>query len=288
MNILLTGSTGFLGRSLLKCFVNRGDHVVSLLRKTSNIKRIGEYINKTDIVFVEDTDLEKLFINKKFDIVVHCATDYGRTHKNTWEILEPNLLLPVKLLELARRNSVKAFFNTDTVLDKGISDYALSKSQFFDWLKRYSKQIVTVNLSLEHFYGPDDDPTKFVTMSIQKMLSNHSHFPLTKGLQKRDFIFIDDVCDASILLIDKSMQLRNGLYEHQIGTGDLVTIKEFVNLIKSLTGSKINLGFGELPYRENEHMSVPMRNNTLGDFNWRPKIGLIEGLKRTIEFERKK
>ena len=85
---------------------------------------------------------------------------------------------------------VKYFLNTDTFLDRRINFYSLSKKQFLEWLKLYSKDLVCANLVLEHFYGPEDDASKFVSFVIQSLLKNVSSLDFTPGDQKRDFIFM--------------------------------------------------------------------------------------------------
>lgn len=286
MNILMTGGTGFLGRHLLKRFVNKGDKVYVLVRSSSRINSILEFAYQIKLIFIESNDLEKVFAEKRIDAIVHCATDYGRSSKNTWQILEPNLILPVKLLELANRHNVSVFFNTDTVLDKRISDYAMSKSHFSDWLQSFSENLVAINFRLEHFYGPGDDITKFVSMAIRTMLSKQKRFPLTQGMQKRDFIYIDDVCDAAVLILDKAKDFSNGYYEYEVGSGELVSIKNLVKLIKEFTKSKIELGFGDIEYRDNEHMSVSLKNSHLRALGWAPKVSLRDGLIKTIKYEK--
>ncbi len=75
---------------------------------------------------------------------------------------------------------------------------------FVEWLKYFSDRIKVVNLKLEHMYGPKDDDSKFVTWITNQMLNNISSIDLTEGTQKRDFIYIDDVVDAYMLMLEKS------------------------------------------------------------------------------------
>ena len=50
-----------------------------------------------------------------------------------------------------------------------------------------------INIGLEHFYGPNDDDSKFVSYIIHNLLNEVEKIDLTKGKQKRYFIYIDDV-----------------------------------------------------------------------------------------------
>jgi CDP-paratose synthetase len=201
-------------------------------------------------------------------------------------ILEANLMLPLKLLETGRSNGLKCFVNTDTILDKRVNFYSLSKSQFKDWLKLYSEKMTCINVSLEHFYGPNDDESKFVTWAIHSLIYREAQMDLTLGFQKRDFIYIDDVCDAFVAIIKNAMLRDVGFQSYEVGTGDPVSIRDFVSLIKTMTGNaETKLNFGSIPYRENEVMEYKTDLAEIKLLGWYPKISLKDGLSMTIEFE---
>ena len=132
--------------------------------------------------------------------------------------MEANFLFPLKLLELGKKYHVTCFINTDTILDKRIDNYSLSKKQFKEWLFVYRKNFGCVNVALEHFYGPGDNPARFVTYIVHSLLKNVERIDLTKGEQKRDFIYIDDVVDAFIKIVNSSDTFLRDFYEFEVGT----------------------------------------------------------------------
>lgn len=286
--ILLTGGTGFLGSNLLRLLLAAEHRVLFLARKTSRFTRVEDLVGRTSLLYIEDTDFTGLFRSEKIDAVVHCATNYGRKAESPTLILEANLMLPLKLLQLGSENGLGCFINTDTILDKGVSYYSLSKSQFKDWLEFYSDRVTCVNAALEHFYGPWDDPSKFATWVIQSLLREPAELNLTAGGQKRDFIYIDDVADAFMRIISHVLARPPGFLSYEIGAGHSLPIKDFVLLIKELSGNtKTALNFGALPYRKNEVMDHRTDISGVKALGWAPGVGLAEGLKKTIEFERK-
>lgn len=110
---------------------------------------------------------------------------------------------------------------------------------------------------------------------------------LTLGEQKRDFIYIDDVVEAFMTLVNFSFDVPNNLYRYEIGTGKNIEIREFVQTVKTMTGNKVTrLNFGMLPYRENEIMESHVDISMLSRLGWQPQISLVEGLKYTIDQER--
>ncbi|MFM8299717.1 MAG: NAD-dependent epimerase/dehydratase family protein [Microcystis aeruginosa] len=285
--ILLTGGTGFLGSHLAKRLVYEGFDVIIIKRSTSKLSHLESIINQVRFYDIDWIDIEKIFQENVIDLIIHCATNYGRFAVPPTDIIQANLFLPLKILQIAENYPVKTFINTDTILDKRVSYYSLSKKHFLDWLYLFSQKMVCISVALEHFYGPFDDRSKFVSKIILDLLHEVDFIDLTLGEQKRDFIYIDDVVEAFMTLINFSFDVPNNLYRYEIGTGKNIEIREFVQTVKTMTGNKVTrLNFGMLPYRENEIMESHVDISMLSRLGWQPQISLVEGLKYTIDQER--
>jgi len=285
--ILLTGGTGFLGSHLVKRLIDENYNIVVVKRSTSNLFRLASVSHKVKFYDLDCIKLDKVFQENNIDIIIHCATNYGRLLVAPTEIIKANLFLPLELLQIAKDYRVKSFINTDTFLDRRVNYYSLSKKQFLEWLTSFSQEITCINVALEHFYGPFDDRSKFVTKIILDLLNNVDYIELTLGKQKRDFIYLDDVIDAFMKLIEFSIDIPNGLYCYEIGTGKTIEIQHFVKLVNTLIGNKVTqLKFGAIPYRENEVMESFVDISMLSKLGWHPQVPLIEGLQYTINMER--
>ncbi len=102
---------------------------------------------------------------------------------------------------------------------------------------------------------------------------------MTAGEQKRDFVYIDDVVAAFRLLVNRSCCLPGGFNELGLGSGETVSIRDFVEIARSFAKSSTALRFGALPYRTHEvmsHVSIA----ALVALGWSPKVGLTEGLRK--------
>jgi len=279
--ILLTGATGFLGRHILAHLDREKFETVILLRKKSKLENVSRFVDTTNLYYLETTDIDKLFKERHIDIVLHCATNYGRNNQVPLNILDANLILPLKLLQAGLSNGLATFINTDTILDKRINYYSLSKSQFKEWLRMYDKQLACVNIALEHFYGPGDDTSKFVTWLVSEMDRKVDKVDLTMGEQRRDFIYVDDVVDAFIRIINSTH--RPGFWHYEIGSGETTSIRELAELVKKLSSNiETKLNFGAVPYRMNEIMESHTNLAAIHALGWKPQIKLADGLKQMI------
>lgn len=283
----VTGATGYLGSNLVRTLIARGHRVFCLRRKTSNLVRLQSLEAQIGWVELETLNPREFFTHTNIDCIIHCATDYGRKVVDPSQIVEANLMLPLKLLQGAANCGVPVFINTDTILDKGINNYSLSKAQFAEWLASYSDKIVGVNLALEHFYGPGDDPTKFTTYIIQSLLAGQDCIKLTAGAQKRDFIYVEDVVEAILSIAALAGSMQRAYYRFEVGSGRSVTIREFVDLVKTLSGNSTTLlDYGALPYRKGEVMETVPDITGITALGWRAQTSLEDGLKKTILMER--
>lgn len=287
MSILITGGTGFLGSNLLRYLLAAGNRIILLKRHDSNTSRIVDVMGQIISYDIDHTSPETLFRKHTIDTILHCATNYGRGEVNPCTVLEANLFLPLTLLEQGCKHGIRCFINTDTILDKRINTYSLSKAQFKEWLKLYSQRVRCINVPLEHFYGSGDDRTKFVMFIIHSLLEKVERIALTAGEQKRDFIYIDDIVTAFSLIIQHNAGMDSGYATYEIGTGEITTIRDFVCCASQIVGENATLlDFGALPYRDNEVMESFVDTTAIKNLGWIPKYSIEQGLRRTIDREK--
>ena len=290
MTILLPGAKGFLGSHLLKVLVNKVYEVVVLKRSTSNMWRLKGFENAFKSYDIDQVPLQKAFEDQYIDTIIHTACAYGRKRESTKQILETNLMFGVELLNTAIAFNIKYFLNTSTLLDKQINAYALSKIQFEEWLQMTSNKIRVVNLKLELMFGEQDGNDKFTTWILNELKQEKPFIPLTTGIQKRDFVYIDDIVSAYLTCLQQVEKLKD-FNNIEVGTGVLTPVRTFVTLVKEalekLKGKpiKTQLNFGALPYREGEIMEPQVDNSVLCSLGWQPKKSLEENVWNFVKNE---
>jgi CDP-paratose synthetase len=287
MTILLAGSTGFLGSYLLKSFVESGYTVIGLKRTNSNTYRIDEYLNKVTFYDIDKIELSNIFLNHQINLVVNTVTNYGRKDTKLSSIVDTNLMFGLKLLEESVNANVKGFVNTDTLLDRNINSYALSKAQLVEWMNFLSnKSTKMVNIKIEHMYGPLDDENKFIYWLVKQLKQNVEKIDLTSGIQKRDFIYITDIVNAYETII-KNIDTFSNFEEFELGTGNSIEVKHFIEKIVQESKLKqevsTNLNFGVIDYRDNENMNMQVDITKLKKLGWKPKVSIEDGIKIILE-----
>ncbi|MGZ3756566.1 MAG: NAD-dependent epimerase/dehydratase family protein [Mucilaginibacter sp.] len=280
--VLLTGATGYLGSKLIDRLLEGGFKVCVIKRENSNLVRIKHYLKEIKCYNNDETGIQAAFSQNGIDLVIHCATLYGRKGETFLEIKNANLDFPTLVLDCAVKYRVKYFINTGTSLPVFANMYALFKSQFAKYLEFLSNSITSINIVLEHFYGPGDDGSKFITGMIKRIATNEPVIDLTAGTQLRDFIYIDDVLSAYIKLIEK-LDSFGGYNDVPVGSGEVITIRHVVELIKHYTESKSLLNFGAVAMRENELMRSDADITKLKLLDWYPKYSFNEALELTIK-----
>lgn len=277
--ILITGINGFLGSNLAKA-LSLTYNIIGLEYTLENLFRLKKCNYK--LYTAQDGIPESIFTEQHIDIVLHAATFYGKNSEDFNKMFTANLISPFNLLDKSIIHGCQLFINTDTVLDRFANTYALTKRQFQEWLYLRKKEIKVINIQLEHFYGPGASHANFITSMIHILKRNEHQIDLTLGEQQRDFVYIDDVVNAYLAVIEKQYLVSEPYSSFQVCTKQLISIKELMYLLKELTESNSILNFGALPYRENELMHSTTDNTALCGLDWKPTYSIRDGLKKTI------
>jgi nucleoside-diphosphate-sugar epimerase len=285
--IYITGVSGFLGSHLARALLRQGWEVHGLKRSTSDLTRLRDVAGRIIFHDVDVEPLEQLFaVGPPPDAIAHLATLYGYKGEPASTIAQANTFFPLRLLEAAAGCGVKLFVNADTCFTveyKHLQAYSLSKRQFVEWGKILAGPgLRFVNLKLQHPYGPGDGASKFVPFIIRSCLESSGDIPLTAGEQKKDFLYVDDVLTAFRAVLEGQDRLPQGFVSLDCGSGRAVPIREIVQTVHRVTGSRATPRFGALPYRENEIMFSQADVSGLRALGWQPVVSLEQGIRKIL------
>ncbi|MCA9011708.1 MAG: SDR family NAD(P)-dependent oxidoreductase [Planctomycetaceae bacterium] len=301
--VLVTGATGFIGAQLTHRLVSAGALVAIMHRATSSLHRLAD-LPQLD-TFVADLRDEQAItravqtIQPRFVFHLAAAVDVSRDSRKSQEMIENNLNGTINLLNALQGIEYQRFVNTGTCEEYGdnpvpfheaqnfnpVSPYSASKAAatlFCQMLHKTSKlPIVTVRPFLT--FGPNQNLQRLIPQAIMAALDNRN-LPMTEGVQTREFNYVSNIVDG-FLLTALNPNVPGEIIN--IGCGEPYTLREVVSLIYELTGSSGKPNFGELEYRSGESFAFFCDNTKSREMlQWYPRVGLREGLERTISWYR--
>jgi len=279
--VLVTGASGFIGTSLVRELLKKGNRVIAFDIKKSNIGT--EFVQRDIVTFDFDKILDDV------DVVFHLAGLLGTTElfHRIKEAEKVNVLGTLNLLESMRKNNVKKIVFTSKPNMWKYNVYTITKENCERYLHMYRKifgfkPVITRPFNV---YGPEEyleEYRKAIPYFIIAALKGEPLEIFGDGEQTMDVIHVDDVTEALIVCAKK---LPQGTVE--IGTATPIKVIDLAKKILELTGG--NSEIRHLPMRRGEMNTglIYANGNMEKLIGFKPRITLEEGLKRTIGWYKK-
>ena len=302
MRIFITGGAGFIGSHTTRILLERG-HQVTVYDNLSSGRR--DLVPKAAAFVRGDLKDQKKLVAalQGHDVVVHLAAyiAVGVSVERPVEFAENNVVNTVRLLEAMRAAGVRRIVFSSSATVYGVpkhlplreEDPLGLQSNPYGATKISAEAFVAVYQQLHGFdatilryfnpFGPNElcDPETHLIPNVIRAALLKRPIPLYwKGEQVRDFIYVEDLAAAHAEVID----LR-GLNYFNVGSDTGTKVRELVQKVTDILGYTVpiqDLGQrpGDVP--ANYATSEKLRKAT----SWRPRVGLEEGLRRTIEYYR--
>ncbi|MBI3595843.1 MAG: NAD-dependent epimerase/dehydratase family protein [Nitrospirae bacterium] len=303
MKVLVTGGAGFIGSHIVDRLIQEGHDVVVVDNlssgKRKNINRAAHFY-KMDIL---NSRIEKIFKKEKPDLISHHAAqmDVRRSVADPIFDAQVNILGFLNVLENAVRHGAKkvifassggavygeqqTFPTPETHPIHPVSPYGISKLAGEHYLYYYQQAagLNYVALRYANVYGPRQDPfgeAGVVAIFSQKTLMNDQPIINGNGKQTRDYIFVEDVVEAHMAVIDNSIQ---GIFN--VGTGKETSVNQLFRYLVEISGAKVKEIYG--PEKRGEQIRSVLDSTKLKKAaDWEPKVGIHDGLKMTVDYFR--
>ena len=303
MKVLVTGGAGFIGSHVVDRLIQEGHDVVVVdnlsTGKKKNINRDAHFY-KMDIL---NSKIEKIFKKEKPDLISHHAAqmDVRRSVADPIFDAQVNVLGLLNVLENAVRHGTKkvifassggAVYGEQQVFPAPethplhpVSPYGISKLAGEHYLYYY-QQVAGLNyvaLRYANVYGPRQDPfgeAGVVAIFSQKTLMNDQPIINGNGKQTRDYVFVEDVVEAHMAVIDNSIK---GIFN--VGTGKETSVNQLFRNLVDISGAKAKEVYG--PEKRGEQIRSVLDYTKLKKAtDWEPKVELYDGLKMTVDYFR--
>lgn len=285
--ILITGSTGFVGRNLVPKLINEGYELLEITRDIS--KSTSLFHNNTVKVLADDVNFKEKVIQFQPEVVIHLASYLtpSDNYEDIEKLISTNILFFSKILDAISNVELKLFVNTGTFAEYLNGDNKLIPAYFYAATKTASRSIIEYYSRAYKFnythvvpytiYGGVDVKKKILDLLIQSVDAEKA-IDLSPGNQVLDFIHINDVVEFYISLVNQKDYIKNASII-KLGTGKGYSLKEVAGLIETITLKKTKINWGGKSYRDTDVMLAVANTATLRTIiNWQPKISLKEYL----------
>lgn len=310
MNILVTGSAGFIGSHLAERLVALGhtvrgldcltDYYARTLKELNVAEITGQGVTFLPLDLAED-DLTSAL--QGVDIVYHAAAQPGLSSTSTFDTyVRNNIRATYRLLESMQRSSrIQGFIylstssvygtyatGSETSEPKPTSYYGVTKLAAEQLVLSYqrTRALPACALRLFSVYGPRERPDKLYPRLIRAMLMDQP-FPLYEGseVHLRSYTYIQDIVDGLVSVMDNMGQCVGQIFN--IGTDTTITTGEGIRIVEEIVGRQVKIAVQ--PKREGDqvktHANIEKARSILG---YNPSITPREGLQAHVDWYKKK
>jgi nucleoside-diphosphate-sugar epimerase len=302
IKFLITGASGMLGKSLISQLKKKNYTFLAPSSKELNLLNLSS--------------IKKYLNNKKPNYIIHLAGFVGGIGANMNDpikFLHSNMLMGMNLIDMAHKMKIKNFLNIGSSciyptkenrsmseskllsgdFEKTNEGYALAKLSIIKFCEYVAKSKGYNYFSLIpcNIYGPNDnfdEKTGHVVSSLIDRIycAKKNNLKTVEiwgtGKSKREFIYVDDVSKAILKFLFNKKIIKKNLYWLNIGMGSDLSIKNLYLKISKLIGYK-----GSFVHNLNKPDGTARKLLNIKkakNFGWTPKVKLIDGLKKTIDW----
>jgi len=308
MKYLVTGCAGFIGSKICEKLLNKDNEVVGVDNlndyydvklKFYRLEILKKYKNfKFYKVDIENyRSLAEIFQKNKFDAVINEAARAGVRYslENPFIYMTTNAYGTLNLLDLCRKYEVPKFilastsslyagqpmpFKEDLPVNTPISPYAASKksAEVIAYTYNYHYGIDVSVVRYFTVYGPAGRPDMSIFRFIKWIMEDRPIEVFGDGTQSRDFTYVDDIAEGTILALKLV-----GYEIINLGGNNPHELIEIINLIEKYTGKKAKLVNKEF-HKADIKATWADITKAKEILAWEPKVGIKDGIKRTIEW----
>ena len=311
--IIVTGGLGFIGSNLIKILLKLNYYVINIdkISYASNLYNVKKLIDHKNYVFHRcDINNQKkiYFLLKKYkpsgifnlaaETHVDRSIDGPKAFVNSNFVGVFNLLQAFKKYSKYNKKTKFIHISTDEVYGdvlkgrtsekssyKPSSPYAATKAAsdhlVYSYVRTYNLNAIITNCS--NNYGPRQHPEKLIPKLIYNIIKNLALPIYGNGKNSREWIYVDDHCDALIKVFKKG---KIGEF-YNIGSNknlnNLEITKALLKTAKKMIAIKKNVKIKFVKDRPGHDMRYALNSNKIiKELKWKPKTVFNDGLKKTV------
>ena len=296
-SFLVTGGAGFIGSNLTLALQEKFPEarltVIDDFR-SGDFKNLRGYRGDFVAQNLATLDWREQFGDEKFDAIFHLASITDTTLHDQFVQVHDNVESFRRLLNFARPNKTRIVYassastygpaNAASVESNGAAPanvYAFSKTIMDNVAMREAKENpswVIIGLRYFNVYGPREAhkgvPASMVYHLAQQMKAGQRPRIFKQGDQKRDFVYVKDVVEGSILALEAD---QSGIYN--LGSCQARSFNELVDVLKKCLGTKFQPDYIDNPHTHYQNFTEADLNRVRGALGYKPQYTLETGVK---------
>ena len=313
--IIVTGGLGFIGSNLIKLLIKKNYFVINIdkVSYASNFYNTKDFLKKKNYRFIKldinnKPKLKKILSLYKPVALFNLAaeTHVDRSIDGPEEFIKSNIVGVFNLLETFREYTKKnkraklIHISTDEVYGdvlkgrsketdpyKPSSPYAASKASsdhlVYSYVRTFKLNAIITNCS--NNYGPNQHPEKLIPKLIYNIINNKALPLYGKGKNSREWIFVDDHCEALFRVFKSG---SNGNFYNigsNINSNNLDIAKQLINIAKKKIKLGKNVKIKFIKDRPGHDVRYALDSKKiLKKLKWKSKINLKNGLENTFNW----
>ena len=308
MKLLVTGGAGFIGSNFIRYMLNKYPDFeivnLDLLTYAGNLENLKDVETNPNYKFIKGDIADKELVNnlvKDCDVIVNFAAEshVDRSILDSSDFIRTNIVGTHNLLEAAKNNGLKRFHHistdevfghlgpNDPAFDENTpyaprSPYSASKAASDHLVRAYFHTFglpITIS-NCSNNYGPFHFPEKLIPLAITNIIEGKKIPVYGDGLQVRDWLFVEDHCEAIDLILQKGKIGET----YCIGGNSEKTNMEIVKKILELLGKGEEMieYVKDRPGHDRRYaIDFSKIKNELG---WQPRTSFEDGMRKTVEW----
>jgi GDP-L-fucose synthase len=306
--IYVAGHKGLVGSAILRKLEKEGFY--NIIKKThgdldlKNQDMVNDFFKQTmpDVVILAAAKVGGIYANNKYpaefiydNLMIEANVIHAAYQSNVERLLflGSSCIYPKSTSQPIQENALLT-----GLLEKTNEPYAIAKIAGIKLCESYNRQYGTDYRSVmpTNLYGPGDSFHPFNSHVIPALLQRFHKAKLQNssevivwgsGMQRREFLYVDDMAEASIFILKQNKDIYNKITQPMlshvnIGSGVDYSIREVAETIKKIVGYQGELVFDTT--KPDGTMRKMMDSKILHSLGWRHKINLSEGLSSTYKW----
>ena len=305
MKVLVTGGAGFIGSHVVDKLIEKEYQVIVVDNlSTGRKKNINPRAKFFKVDIRDSAELERLFSEEKPSIVIHHAaqTDVTRSMRDPFFDSQVNITGSLNIITLSLKYGVKKiiYASTSAVYPepvylpvderhpiKPLSAYGVTKYAIEHYLHLYYENYGLRYTAFRYgnVYGPRQDPhgeSGVVAIFSEQMLKGIHPTIFGDGTKTRDYIHIDDIVEANILVTDSAGDGE----VFNLGWGKEVTDFEVFDAVRRAMGIQVEPIYSKKRSGELDRICLDI-TKAKSQLNWEPKVSLEDGIPLAVEYYKK-